>query len=103
MLCIAEAQICLTEQIRLLNNTLETILPKQRQIIRKSRKEIGKFSVLSTKDANRYIKDKNQAETIKAELEAIRNRPILGDSATPVKYYLPYGETSHTDLEEDYS
>lgn len=103
MLRVAEAQIRLTEQIGLLNNTLETVLPKQRQIARKSRKQIDKFGVLSTTDANRHIKDKNQAEAIKAELEAIRNRPILGDSATPVKYYLPYGKTSHPDLEEDYS
>lgn len=99
MLRVAQAQIRRTEEIGLLTNTLETILPRQRQTARKGGKQIGKFGVLSTKDANRHIKDKNKAEAIKAELEAIRNQPILRDSATTVKYFLPYGDTSYPDIE----
>lgn len=107
LLRVAQSQIRLTEEIGLLNNTLESILPKQRQIARKSQKQIGKFGVLSTKDANRHIKDRKKADEIKEGLAKLRNQIPLGATTTTttgvLEHYKPCYPPLLANMEEDYS
>lgn len=107
MLRVGRAQIRLTQDVKLLNDTIETMLPKPRKIARKSQKQIGKFGALSTKDANRRIKDRKKADEQKEALQKLRNMTPLGATTTTQRPILEHYEPCYPpllpNLEEDYS
>ncbi|KOS39223.1 hypothetical protein ACN38_g9942 [Penicillium nordicum] len=107
LLRVAQSQIQLAEDKGLLQDTLENRLPKQRKIARKSQKQIGKFGALSTKDANRHIRDRKKAEEIKEALTELRNPLPYAAMSDASRARLDNFEVEHPpllpNLEEDYS
>ncbi|OQE21113.1 hypothetical protein PENSTE_c012G09731 [Penicillium steckii] len=57
---VGRLHVRLAQDIDLLNDTLECQLPKQPTTARKSQRQIGKFGVLTTKDAVRLANERNK-------------------------------------------
>jgi hypothetical protein len=67
--------VAMAEQIGLLSSTIEHQLPRIPSKVRKSRKQVGKFGALTTKDANRSIAAKQQKEHEASVRKARRMAP----------------------------
>lgn len=79
---LTRAQVQLAEEVSLLTATIQHSLPPIPQTARKLKKQIGKFGVLTTKDANRKIAVRRQQEDKTSERKAKQQR-TLGLESTP--------------------
>jgi hypothetical protein len=59
---LSEQAIEIAEEISLLRSTIQDQLPSTRSKVRKSRKQVGKFGALTTKDANRHINARKEKD-----------------------------------------
>ena len=73
---LARAQTQLAEQFGLLTATMQHRLPAMPSTARKSQKRVGKFGVLTTKDANRQMAKRKNKEYEASVRKAGRTAPL---------------------------
>ena len=79
---LSRTHVQIAEQIKLLTSTIDNQLPAMSATARKSRREVGKSGILTTKDANRKIAARKRQEDQASERKAKKQR-TLGLEPTP--------------------